>query len=175
MISQALLLDTSPSLPTRALRRATRAHAAAPAALQAVPLPLDLPPAQPSPAWADPRAAAEPAPRSVPAALDARALLRDVVRDTAGVYTLPASGALMRDAHLADGDMVMLQRADIVGHGELAAVRVKPEGATMLRRVYFENGGIRLQPESHRAPAAVVARDAVEIQGRVIAIVRRPA
>ncbi len=172
MISQALLLDNSPSLPTRALRRATRARSTSAAALQAVPLPLDLPPVAPDTAARAPRVDGDAAP---PAHLDARALLRDVVRDTAGVYTLPAAGGTLRDACLGDGDMVMLQRADIVGHGELAAVRVKPEGATMLRRVYFENGGIRLQPENHRVPAAVVARDAVEIQGRVIAIVRRSA
>jgi len=99
-------------------------------------------------------------------------LMLGVAREAAGTYMLGVRGDAMRDALVCDGDVVMLQRGAEVGHGELAAVRVDGAGEVALRRVYFENGHVRLQSENHRLPPTVVPRGQVMIEGKVLAIVR---
>lgn len=187
MISQAHLLDHSPRVPRPMARRTIPfTQRGKPATAHALPLPMMAFDPQ-GPAIDDAgHLAADVANRAAgfasgvdtpvaAPAIDPLTLMRDVVRETAGVYTLKGAGDGMQDALVAEGDVVMLQRADIVGHGELAAVRLRHEGVTKLRRVYFENGRIRLQPDNRRYPPAIVPRDQVEIQGRVIAIVRQGA
>lgn len=186
MISQAHLLDHSPRVPRPMARRTIPfTQRGKPATAHALPLPMAFDPEGPEIDDAG-HLADDVASRAVGFAagvntsvaaptIDPLTLMRDVVRETAGVYTLKGAGDGMQDALVAEGDVVMLQRADIVGHGELAAVRLRHEGVIKLRRVYFENGRIRLQPDNRRYPPAIVPRDQVEIQGRVIAIVRQAA
>jgi len=105
--------------------------------------------------------------------IDPSRLVGAMVREGQGVYSLVARGDAMRDALVGDGDVIMVQPTPGVAQGELAAVRLRGHEGVALRRVYYENGNVRLQPENRRQAAAVVARDEVKIEGRVIAIVRQ--
>lgn len=119
-----------------------------------------------------PLATPDRTPRSGDAVREAMMLIHGIVHDEPGVFAFTAQGHSMRDALVADGDMVMLQESARPRNGEQAAVRVS-SGRVKLRRVYYEGDQVRLQPENRRMPAERVARHELDIVGRVIAIVRQ--
>ena len=90
-----------------------------------------------------------------------------------GVYALRVKGWSMVDALISDGDIVLMQYVNTVENGEMAAVWLKAEKETTLKKFYAENGHIRLQPANRQMQPMYVAPDNVEIQGRVIAVIRQ--
>jgi repressor LexA len=79
----------------------------------------------------------------------------------------------MVDALIHDGDIVLMQYVNTVENGEMAAIWLKAEKEATLKKFYAENGNIRLQPANDQLRPIYVAPDNVEIQGRVIAIIRQ--
>ena len=78
----------------------------------------------------------------------------------------------MVDALINDGDIVLMQYVTVVENGEMAAVWLKAEKEATLKKVYVEPGRIRLQPANSQMQPIYAAPDNVEIQGRVIAVIR---
>ena len=62
-------------------------------------------------------------------------------------YTLVCKGDSMIGARIHDGDIVCIKQADEVENGQIAAVMVDGEEAT-LKRVRFQDGSIVLWPEN---------------------------
>lgn len=90
-----------------------------------------------------------------------------------GTFALEVRGTSMIDDHICDGDLVLLERINEVRDGDIVVALVS--GAeTTLKRFYREpNDMIRLQPaNSALRPIVVPARD-VEIQGRLLAVLRK--
>ncbi len=79
----------------------------------------------------------------------------------------------MIDALINDGDIVLMQYVNSVNNGEMAAVWLKVEREATLKKVYVEPGRIRLQPANKQMKAIYTAADNVEIQGRVIGVIRQ--
>ena len=80
----------------------------------------------------------------------------------------------MVDALIGDGDIVLIQYTNVVENGEMAAVWLRAEKEATLKKVYIdEPGRIRLQPANNQMQPIYVEPDNVEIQGRVIAVIRR--
>ena len=77
------------------------------------------------------------------------------------------------DALINDGDIVLMQNVNIVENGEMAAVWLKAEREATLKRFYAETGRVRLQPANSQMKAIYVKPDNVQIQGRVIAVIRQ--
>jgi len=77
------------------------------------------------------------------------------------------------DALINDGDIVLMQHANAVENGEMAAVWLRAEKEATLKKVYSEPGHIRLQPANSQMQPIYVEPDNVEIQGRVIGVVRQ--
>ncbi len=96
-----------------------------------------------------------------------------MTRGREGVYALKVRGSSMVDALISDGDMVLMQYVNVVENGEMAAVWLKAEGETTLKKVYAEPGRIRLQPANSQMAPMYAEPDNVEIQGRVIAVIRQ--
>ena len=90
-----------------------------------------------------------------------------------GVYALQVRGSSMMDALISDGDIVLMQPVNTVENGEMAAVWLKAEKEVTLKKVYNESGQIRLQPANEQMRPIYVEPDNVEIQGRVIAVIRQ--
>ena len=90
-----------------------------------------------------------------------------------GVYALQVKGLSMMDALINDGDIVLMQPVNAVENGEMAAVWLKSEKEVTLKKVYNESGKIRLQPANEQMGPIYVEPDNVEIQGRVIAVIRQ--
>ena len=98
---------------------------------------------------------------------------RDLTRGREGVYALKVKGWSMVDALVKDGDIVLMQYVDAVDNGEVAAVWLKAEKEATLKRFYAESGRVRLQPANSQMQPIYVQPDNVDIQGRVIAVIRQ--
>lgn len=109
----------------------------------------------------------------VTAAADRLAVSEELLRGRQGVYALKVKGTSMIDALIGDGDIVLMQAANVVDDGQMAAVWLKAEKEVTLKRFYAEPGRIRLQPANGRMKAIYTAPDNVEVQGRVVAVIRK--
>ncbi|TET26185.1 MAG: repressor LexA [Dehalococcoidia bacterium] len=124
-------------------------------------------------------AAGEPIPVPTPDIWDVAAsaetleITEDLTRGRGGVYALRVKGLSMVDALINDGDIVLMQSVNVVENGEMAAVWLKAEKEVTLKRFYAEDRRVRLQPANRQMKAIYVAPENVEIQGRVIAVIRQ--
>ncbi len=98
---------------------------------------------------------------------------RDLVEDDRDVYVLRVQGDSMIDALVNDGDLVVLRRKETAKNGEMVAVWDKAAQATSLKYYHRENGHVRLQPANPKLQPLNVKPTDVEIQGQVLAIVRK--
>lgn len=92
---------------------------------------------------------------------------------TSDTYALEVRGNSMIEDHICSGDFVLVQRCPTVRDGEIAVALVGGSDAT-LKRFYSEpNGKVRLQPANSEMQPIIVDRSAVEVQGRVLAVLRK--
>ncbi|MFC2025295.1 transcriptional repressor LexA [Chloroflexota bacterium] len=124
-------------------------------------------------------AAGEPIPVPTPDTWDIIAssetleVTEDLTHGKEGVYALKVKGSSMVDALINDGDIVLMQYVNVVENGEMAAVWLKVEKEVTLKKVYREPSRIRLQPANNQMNPIYAEPDNVEIQGKVIAIIRQ--
>lgn len=97
----------------------------------------------------------------------------DLTRGRGGIYALKVKGSSMVDALINDGDIVLMQYVSVVENGEMAAVWLKAEKEATLKKVYVEPSRIRLQPANSQMEPIYTEPNNVEIQGRVIAVIRQ--
>ena len=95
--------------------------------------------------------------------------------DMTGIYALQVRGTSMVDAMIGDGDIVVMKHQQTARNGELVAVWLRDQGETTLKRFYLENGRVRLQPENPTMKPIYSDPADVEVQGKVVLVVRRPA
>ena len=100
-------------------------------------------------------------------------MTEDFTQGREGVYALKVKGWSMVDALINDGDVVLMQYVNVVENGEMAAIWLKAEKEITLKRFYAESGRIRLQPANNQMKPIYTAPDNVEIQGKVIAVIRQ--
>jgi repressor LexA len=97
--------------------------------------------------------------------------LQDVTRSKE-VFVLQVRGDSMQDEHIMNGDYVMVEKMKYVRNGEIVVALVGGSDTT-LKRFYKEGSTVRLQPSNAAmAPIMVPAQD-VEVQGRVIGVLRK--
>ncbi len=94
-------------------------------------------------------------------------------RDTSDLFALKVQGTSMVDALINDGDTIVLQHQETVENGQMAAVWLKREEETTLKKVYYEGKQIRLQPANPTMDPIYVPADDVEIQGKVVLVIRK--
>ena len=123
--------------------------------------------------------AGEPLPVPAPDTWDVTAssetleMLADLTRDRKEIYALKVKGSSMVDALINDGDIVLMQSVNVVENGEMAAIWLKAEKETTLKKVYREPDRIRLQPANSQMKPIYAKSENVEIQGKVIAVIRQ--
>ena len=124
-------------------------------------------------------AAGEPIPVPTPdtwdvtAAAETLTVTRDLTKGREEVYALKVKGLSMVDALINDGDIVLMQHVNVVENGEMAAVWLKTEREATLKKVYVEPNRIRLQPANSQMQPIYAQPDNVEIQGKVIGVIRQ--
>jgi repressor LexA len=109
-----------------------------------------------------------------PEVADTIALSSDIIDSDESTYALEVRGYSMVDALVSDGDIVIVRKAESIESGEMAVVWLREEGETTLKRVFWEGEEARLQPANPYMQAWRVPAANVEIQGKVIAVIRRP-
>lgn len=97
----------------------------------------------------------------------------DIVSNTPDLYALKIQGDSMIDALVNDGDIVIIQRQDQAKNGDFVAVRLLEQDCTMLKHYYRENGHVRLQPANPTLGPVLVKPAAVQVEGKVMAIIRQ--
>ncbi|MBI2935987.1 MAG: transcriptional repressor LexA [Chloroflexi bacterium] len=96
-----------------------------------------------------------------------------MVHGAGPLYALKVKGSSMIDALIDDGDVVLLEPATEVRNGEMVAVWLKAEKEATLKRFYREPDRVRLQPANSQMKPIYVAPENVEIQGRVVGVLRQ--
>ncbi len=107
------------------------------------------------------------------AAAEALILTRDMVPEQADLYALKVRGTSMIDAMVNDGDIVVMKRQTSAKDGDMVAVRLRDRDEMTLKHFYREAGRIRLQPANPTMTPIFENPTNVEIQGRVVAVIRQ--
>jgi repressor LexA len=91
----------------------------------------------------------------------------------ASTYALQVRGESMIEDHICDGDYVLVERATEAREGDIVVALVD-QMETTLKRFYLEAGDrVRLQPANASMQPIFVPRASVEIQGKVLAVLRK--
>ena len=85
-------------------------------------------------------------------------------------FALRVSGDSMIDAHITDGDYVVIHRQEQARDGQIVAVR-DDEGEATLKRFYKEKHRVRLEPANKSMKP--IYRDRVNILGVLVGVVRK--
>ena len=99
-------------------------------------------------------------------------LPQSVIGNGNKLYALQVKGQSMIDALIDDGDLVVMESVSTVADGEMAAVRLKRDEETTLKRFYAEGPTVRLQPANSTMEPLRVSADDVEVIGKVVAVWR---
>jgi repressor LexA len=97
------------------------------------------------------------------------------VLSTRGLFALTVNGDSMAEAHIADGDVVLLEPvADLDGLRDGTIVSaVVPGSGTTLKHFHRQGGQIRLVPANAAYAPIVLPADQVQVQGRLRAVWRQ--
>jgi repressor LexA len=103
------------------------------------------------------------------------ALTRDIVQERGTIYALQVTGNSMIDALIHDGDIVIMKHQTEARDGDLVAAWLRAEKETTLKRFFREKGDelVRLQPANPSMQPIYVDASNLEIQGKVIAVIRQ--
>jgi repressor LexA len=89
------------------------------------------------------------------------------------VFALKVKGQSMIDALIDDGDIVLMEVADSAANGEMVAVWLKDREEVTLKRFFAEKDKVILQPANQTMKPIEQPADNVEIQGKVIGVIRK--
>ena len=97
--------------------------------------------------------------------------LADFVRSKE-VFVLEVRGDSMQDEAILDGDYVLVEKSRTAHNGDIVVALVDENDAT-LKRFYREGDNIRLQPSNANMKPIIVPAKSVNLQGRVIGVLRK--
>ncbi len=86
-----------------------------------------------------------------------------------GSFMLRVKGDSMVDAAILDGDLIVVQPAQVADNGEIVVALLEDEAT--VKTFYKEDGRVRLQPENKMMEP--IYSDRVQIIGKVSAVLRR--
>ena len=88
------------------------------------------------------------------------------------VFVLQVMGDSMQDEHIVNGDYVLVEKTQTARNGEIVVALVGGSDTT-LKRFYKEGEQVRLQPSNAAMQPIMVPASAVQIQGRVVGVLRK--
>ena len=88
------------------------------------------------------------------------------------IFALRVKGHSMIDALIDNGDIVLLQATERADNGDMVAVWLRDREEVTLKRIFFENQMIRLQPANSQMQPLIVDPSVVQIQGKVVGVIR---
>jgi repressor LexA len=87
-------------------------------------------------------------------------------------YVLEVQGDSMIEAGILDGDYVVIKKGDTANSGEIVVALVMGEEAT-LKRLRKKAGSIALEAANPKYQTRVFGPDQVEVQGKLVGLIRR--
>jgi len=96
----------------------------------------------------------------------------ELVRGKQDIYALRVKGDSMLDALIGDGDVVLMDYVSNAENGDMVAVWLKEEQEVTLKRFFAEPNRIRLEPANSQMKPIYTTPANVEIQGKVVAVIR---
>lgn len=96
----------------------------------------------------------------------------EATRGRTNLFALQVRGNSMVDAMIADGDIVIMEQPKDLRNGDVAACWLVREQEVTLKQIFFEDSRVRLQPCNPYMLPIYHDRKNVEIQGRVVAVLR---
>jgi repressor LexA len=100
-------------------------------------------------------------------------LTADMTGNKSNIYALRIKGTSMVDALIDDGDIVVMEAVPTAENGQMVAVWLKDEQEVTLKKIYREPERIRLQPANKQMKPIYVKPQNVEVQGKVVAVLRK--
>ena len=96
----------------------------------------------------------------------------ELQRQHGQLFALKVSGTSMIDALIDDGDLVIIEPSKVASNGEMVVAWLKEEEETTLKKFYLEGSQVRLQPANSTMDPIYSPSDNVEVQGKVITVIR---
>lgn len=95
---------------------------------------------------------------------------REMVRNIEEAFLLRVKGDSMMGEHIMPRDLVVIKPQQTAYNGELVAVLIGEEAT--IKRIYFENGHVRLMAANPAYEPIVVPASEVQVIGKVIGLLR---
>ena len=96
----------------------------------------------------------------------------EMVKSNRPHYALKVKGMSMMDAFVTDGDIVLLEKVSEAQNGDMVVAWLRMEEEATLKRFYHEGDLVRLQPANSQMEPIYSTAENVEIQGRVVGVIR---
>jgi repressor LexA len=87
-------------------------------------------------------------------------------------YALEVKGDSMINAGILDGDIVILKKGETAANGDIVVALIDGEEAT-LKRLRRRGGSIALEAANPNYETRIFGPDRVEVQGKLVALIRR--
>ncbi len=97
----------------------------------------------------------------------------DLIQRRGNIYAVKVKGESMVDALIGDGDIVLLSYVDNVEEGDMTAVWLKKEQEITLKKLFKEGERVRLESANSQISPIYTSADNIDIQGKVVAVIRR--
>jgi repressor LexA len=93
------------------------------------------------------------------------------LRSPHNLFALKVKGESMIDAHIVDGDTLIVRAQSTAQNGDIVVALVNDEAT--VKRLFVEKSRVRLQPENSSMKPLNLDRGDFRIIGRVVGVVRR--
>ena len=101
------------------------------------------------------------------------AVPRQITGGLDNVYALKVKGTSMIDALIDDGDIILVQQTHTTEDGDTVVVWLRDRQEVTLKKIYRQDSNIRLQPANKLMEPMYCRPDNVEIQGKVLGVMRK--
>ncbi len=105
-------------------------------------------------------------------ALETLELPNNLLKGEGNMYALRVRGTSMIDAYIDDGDVVVVRPTATVRNGDMVVAWLKKDKEATLKKLFHEGYRVRLQPANSQMKPIFVAPSDVEIQGKVVMVIR---
>ncbi len=93
------------------------------------------------------------------------------IKSSQQVFALSVRGDSMMDAHILDGDTVLVREQSAAENGDIVVALV--EGDATVKRFFLENDRVRLQPENRDMAPLYFDRGDLRVIGKVVGVMRK--
>ncbi len=93
------------------------------------------------------------------------------LRSGGNLFALKVKGESMVNAHIMDGDTLLVRAQSTAQNGDIVVALV--EGEATVKRFFAEKNGVRLQPENSSMKPITVERGEFRVLGRAVGVIRK--